>query len=98
MEGKGEKGKKGKGKEGEGKRRRAQFGVGAVWLFAALGLPLYKIPDPDGSLATTNIAYGGSDNCSLFITSSLSGKILRAELPTPGQPMFSGAGLKHDAQ
>ena len=82
----------------EGNLSLAHFGFGAVWLFSALGLPLYKIPDPDGSLATTNVAYGGPDNRSLFITSSFSGKILRAELPTPGQPMFSGVGAKLDAQ
>jgi gluconolactonase len=67
----------------------AHAGFGAVWLFSALGLPVYKIPDPDGSLLTTNLAYGGPDNRSLFITSSFSGKVLRAELPTPGKIMYS---------
>ena len=67
----------------------AHAGFGAVWLFSALGLPIYKIPDPDGSPLTTNLAYGGPGNRSLFITSSFSGKILRAELPTRGQVMYA---------
>jgi gluconolactonase len=58
-------------------------------LFSALGLPTYKIPDPDGSPFTTNMAYGGPDNRSLFITSSFSGKILRAEMPSPGEVMYA---------
>ncbi|MDP6872405.1 MAG: SMP-30/gluconolactonase/LRE family protein [Alphaproteobacteria bacterium] len=67
----------------------AHAGFGAVWLFSALGLPMHKIPDPDGSLLTTNMAYGGPDNRSLFITSSFSGKILRAEMPCPGETMYA---------
>jgi len=67
----------------------AHAGYGAVWLFSALGLPIYKIPDLDASPFTTNLAYGGPDNRSLFITSSFSGKILRAEMPTAGQTMYA---------
>lgn len=66
----------------------AHVGLGAVWLFSALGEPLYRIRSCRG-LHTTNVAYGGKDNRTLFITESGSGSILRAELPTPGRVMFS---------
>ena len=63
-------------------------GFGTVWLFSALGEPLYRIKSCAG-LATTNCAYGGAERKSLFITESASGKVLRAELPVPGRAMFS---------
>lgn len=63
----------------------AHFGLGTVWLFSALGEPLYRIRSPLG-LATTNVAYRGND---LFITESETGAVLRVELPTPGSRMYS---------
>jgi gluconolactonase len=59
-----------------------------VWVWSPLGLPLYRIVSCDNGLLTTNIAYGGKDNRTLFITNSLSDNILIAELPEPGEPMF----------
>lgn len=66
----------------------AHVGLGTVWLFSALGEPLYRIRSCRG-LHTTNVAYGGENNRTLFITESESGSILRANLPTPGRMMFS---------
>ncbi len=63
-------------------------GFGAVWLFSALGEPLYRIKSCAG-LATTNCAYGGAERKSLFITESASGSVLRAELPVAGRRMYS---------
>lgn len=63
-------------------------GLGAVWLFSALGEPLYRIKSCAG-LATTNCAYGGKDGKSLFITESATGSVLRTALPVAGRPMFS---------
>lgn len=63
-------------------------GFGAVWLFSALGEPMLRINSPTGIL-TTNCAYGGPDNRTLFFTESKSGAILTAEMPVPGRPMFS---------
>jgi len=68
----------------------AHIGLGAVWLFSRLGEPLARINSCKG-LATTNLAYGGPDNRTLYITESESGSILKARLDTPGQPMFSHA-------
>ena len=63
-------------------------GFGAVWLFSALGEPMLRINSPTGIL-TTNCAYGGPDNRTLFITESKGGAILKAEMPVPGRKMYS---------
>ena len=39
----------------------------------------------------TNLAFGGKDNCQLFITEADTGTILRAEMPVPGKRMYSHA-------
>lgn len=66
----------------------AHVGLGAVWLFSHLGEPLCRITSCAG-LATTNVAYGGSQRKSLYITEAESGSILKAELDTPGRRMYS---------
>jgi gluconolactonase len=66
----------------------AHAGLGSVWLFDKFGEPIARIKSSEG-VATTNHAYGGDKNQSLFITESLSGTILRAELEAPGEPMYS---------
>jgi gluconolactonase len=63
-------------------------GLGTVWHFDHLGQPSHRIRSCEG-LMTTNMAFGGLDNKSLFITESASGTILRAELPVSGQPMYA---------
>ena len=66
----------------------AHPGMGTVWLFGATGEPVRRIRSCTGML-TTNVAFGGPNGCSLFITESDSGTILRAELDMPGRQMFS---------
>lgn len=63
-------------------------GFGTVWLFSPFGEPLYRIRSCAG-LRTTNVAFGGGGNRSLFITEAEHGVILRADLPVPGKRMFS---------
>lgn len=63
-------------------------GAGSVWVFSPLGEPLYRIKSCRG-LFPTNVAFGGPDNRTLYITESDTGTILRAELPTPGQTLYS---------
>ena len=63
-------------------------GLGAVWLFSPLGEPLARVNSCAG-LMTTNCAYGGPDNKTLYITESDSGQILTARLDTPGRTMFA---------
>lgn len=76
--------------DAEGNLAVAHFGLGSVWLYSKLGEPLLRIRSPEG-LATTNVAFGGSGQHTLFITESESGCILRAEVPVAGRPMFSHA-------
>ena len=74
--------------DAEGNLAVAHVGMGAVWLFSRLGEPLYRIKSCRGT-HTTNVAYGGADGKSLFITESESGTILRARLKVAGRTMFS---------
>lgn len=66
----------------------AHCGLGTVWLFDRLGEPRYRIRSCEGN-STTNLAFGGPGNRSLFITESDTGTILRAEVPVAGQIMYS---------
>ncbi|WP_316980372.1 SMP-30/gluconolactonase/LRE family protein [Shumkonia mesophila] len=65
-------------------------GFGTVWAFSRLGEPQLRIHSPEG-LATTNCAFGGPDNKTLFITESSSGSILAVDMEVPGLPLFSHA-------
>jgi len=62
--------------------------VGAVWVFSRIGEPLYYLKSCAREM-TTNIAYGGPENRTLYITESRSCSILTARLPVPGKTMFS---------
>lgn len=66
----------------------AHFGLGTVWLVSPLGEPLYRIRSGAG-LATTNVAYGGPDRRTLYITESETGSILTARVDVPGRVMYS---------
>lgn len=66
----------------------AHAGLGTVWIFSRLGEPLYRIRSCQG-LATTNVAYGGSNNRSLYITESETGCVLVARVPVAGRAMAS---------
>jgi len=62
--------------------------LGGVWVFSRIGVPLHFIKTCAGDM-TTNIAYGGPGNKTLFITETHTGSILSACLPTAGRRMFS---------
>jgi len=68
----------------------AHVGMGTVWLFSKLGEPIGRIRSCAG-LLTTNVAFGGPDGRTLYITESETGHILRAELPVEGQRLYSHA-------
>lgn len=72
----------------EGNLAVAHAGLGVVWVFSPLGEPLLRVQSRTGHM-TTNVAFGGSEMRTLYITESDTGSILRAELPNPGKPMFS---------
>jgi len=74
--------------DSEGNLAVAHIGVGAVWLFSRRGEPIARIQSTVG-YHTTNIAFGGADGKTLFITESESGSILQARVPSPGLRLFS---------
>jgi len=67
----------------------AHAGMGSVWLFDHRGRPVAEIPAPKG-LMTTNVAFGGPQRHTLYITEADTRSILRAELPVAGLTMYSG--------
>lgn len=66
----------------------AQVGSGSCWQFSRLGEPMARIRSCAG-LLVTNMAYGGADGRTLYITESETGTVLAADLSTPGLPMYS---------
>ena len=71
----------------EGNIAVVHAGFGTVWQFSHHGEPLNRIRSCAG-LRTTNVAYGGRDYKSLFITEAEQGVILMARMPVPGQVVF----------
>ncbi len=66
-----------------------QLGVG-VWRFDAHMLPTHLVYSEDPHHHhLANIAFGGPDHRSLYITESLSGNILVARLPVAGKTLFA---------
>jgi len=62
------------------------LGVG-VWRFDANCLPTHLIHTNEHSLMT-NVAFGGPERKTLYITDSMNGRIMRAELPVAGKLLF----------
>ena len=67
----------------------AHAGFGTVWHLSARAEPIARIASCVPGLATTNLAIGGPERKTLFITESETGTILRASLRVAGQPMYS---------
>jgi gluconolactonase len=66
-----------------------QLGVG-IWRFNANMLPTHLICSDDHKHHhLANMAFGGEDMRTLYITESLSGDILRARLPVAGKTLFA---------
>ena len=66
----------------------ANVGVGLLWLVDKRGVPIARIDGCGGNLCT-NIAYGGADRRTLYITDSEHGRILTAAMSVPGQRMYA---------
>ena len=62
--------------------------MGSVWVFNELGRPVAEIPAPAGHMPT-NVAYGGPDRKTLYITEAEHGVILKAQLPVAGKLLYS---------
>ncbi len=75
--------------DASGKLFVCHAGLGTVWVFDQLGRPVYGIRAPKG-LGTTNCAFGGKNNETLFVTESDTGSILKYQMDSPGKTMYSG--------
>jgi gluconolactonase len=62
--------------------------MGAVWIFNHRGEPLYRVQSCNSDVVT-NLAYGGPDRKTLYITDAGSGCILRARVPVAGRVLYS---------
>jgi gluconolactonase len=63
------------------------LGIG-VWRFDAKGRPT-QLVEPAESAACTNVAFGGPENRTVFITETTTGSILRCDLPVAGRRLYS---------
>lgn len=68
----------------------AHPGLGVVWIYSERGEPALRVDSCAGSL-TTNVAFGGPDRKTLFITEGETGSILTADVDVPGKSLFSHA-------
>ena len=66
----------------------ANAGIGIVWIVDKRGVPTHRIESCAGDM-TTNIAFGGADRKTLYITESGSGQILTAAMPHAGIAMYA---------
>jgi len=68
-----------------------QLGVG-VWRFDERMLPTHLVFSRDERHRhMANLAFGGPQRRTLYVVDSMSGDILRAELPVSGRPMYAHA-------
>ena len=64
------------------------LGLG-IWRFDNNSLPTHLIyVDPGEHALMTNIAFGGPDRKTMYITDSQNGRIMRAEAPVPGKLLY----------
>ena len=68
----------------------ANPGLGWVWLLNARAEPVAVLRGPAGA-SITNVAFGGADRSTLYVTDSTHGAILRAPLDAAGLPLNRGA-------
>jgi gluconolactonase len=62
------------------------LGIG-VWRFDANALPTHLV-HADGHRLLTNVAFGGPDRRTVYLTDSLNGEILTARLPVAGKLLY----------
>jgi len=70
----------------QGRLLVANPGLGYVWVLNSRAEPVLLLRGAAGA-STTNIAFGGPGRCTLYVTDSTHGQVLRAELDVPGLPL-----------
>ena len=69
--------------DAEGRVLVANPGLGYVWVLNGRAEPVQVLRGAPGS-STTNLAFGGADRRTLYVTDSTHGRILRAAMDAPG--------------
>jgi gluconolactonase len=64
----------------------ANPGLGYVWVLDGRAEPAEVLRGPAGA-SITNLAFGGPDRRTLYVTDSTHGRVLRAEMDAPGLPL-----------
>jgi gluconolactonase len=64
----------------------ANPGLGYVWVLNTRAEPVQVLRGPAGA-SITNLAFGGPERRTLFVTDSTHGRVLTAEMDVPGQPL-----------
>ncbi|MEG2815954.1 MAG: SMP-30/gluconolactonase/LRE family protein [Comamonas sp.] len=67
----------------EGRLLVANPGLGYVWVLNSRAEPVQVLRSMPG-ISTTNLAFGGTDRCDLYVTDSTHGHILRATMSVQG--------------
>jgi gluconolactonase len=67
----------------------ANPGLGWVWVLNARAEPVLVLRGPAGA-SITNLAFGGAERRTLFVTDSTHGRILSASLENPGEQLHPG--------
>jgi len=69
--------------DAQGRLLVANPGLGHVWVLNARAEPVEVLRGPAGA-SITNLAFGGAQRCTLYVTDSTHGHVLRAEMTEPG--------------
>ena len=73
----------------QGRLLAANPGLGYVWVLDARAEPVMVLRGPAGA-STTNLAFGGADRSTLYVTDSTHGAILRLAMDMPGLALHRG--------
>nr|WP_067294044.1 SMP-30/gluconolactonase/LRE family protein [Marinobacterium profundum] len=62
-------------------------GNGCVWVFDKFGQPLWRLEAPTGGRTLTNLAFGGPDRRTLYMTESATGSLLMIQMENAGKKL-----------
>lgn len=73
----------------EGNLYVCDAGHGCVWVFSRRGVPLFRFDSCTPGTTLTNIAFGGTDNQTAYVTDSSTGSIQTFPALAPGKRLYS---------
>ncbi len=82
--------------DAQGRVLVANPGLGCVWVLNHRAEPVQVLRGAAGA-STTNIAFGGADRRTLYVTDSTHRQVLCARMDVAGLPLARGAGAGQNA-